>query len=142
MQRPWLPLLFLTLGGCAASGPVLNGQPIDIEADQLQDYWVPLQAGVFVRAPKVAAPCGVVDFSMLVDSEGVVHDFTVIDSEPGGAFDRAARQQAEARRYEPSSTNTQRTPVRYRNHVTFDTDNDDGIDCGDVVKEKLEVQAD
>jgi len=137
MQGRHLSLLAIALAGCAATPqPVLNTEPIEVSRDELAEYWVPEGDGrVFIKAritsPQV--PCGVVDFRMLIDSNGQVHDFEVVDSEPRRAFDDAARQQAEARSYVPASGNAARTPVRVRNHVSFDTDNADDIDCSELI---------
>jgi TonB family protein len=140
MQGRILAMTMLALTGCAATGePVLNSTPVDVTQDELDDYWVPTDtSGVFVKADRSRqTPCGVVDYRMLIDSNGEVHDFEVIDSEPKRSFERAARAQAEARSYVPAEQNAAATPVRLHTYVTFDNDPADDIDCSALARELL-----
>lgn len=140
MQGRLLTITMLALTGCAAtSEPVLDSAPIDVTREELVDYWVPAtQGGNFVKAPTTReVPCAVVEFRQLIDSNGQVHDFEVIDSMPRGRFNSAARELAESIRYAPASGNASRVPVRVRNYVTFDMNSEDDIDCDAFVRERF-----
>lgn len=135
-------VVVLAASGCAAtSEPVLNTEPINVTRDELDRFWQPDTpgGGVYVRVPPMppGVPCGVVDYRMLIDSTGKVHDVEVIDAYPRRSFEEAAREQAEARRYRPADTNAARTPVRVQTYVTFDTDSADDIDCDALARERL-----
>jgi TonB family protein len=135
MQGRTLAIAAIFLTGCAATPePVLNGTPVEISQDELDEYWVARQSGVFVRTPTTGAGCGVVDIRFLIDSNGEVHDVEVLDAQPKYTFDDAAVAMQEAFSYAPSDRNPGRTPVRVTRFVTFDMGPTDDVDCADVVQ--------
>jgi TonB family protein len=136
MQGRTLALVVFFLTGCATRGePVLNSAPINVANDELADYWVPRETKVSIFTPSNGTSCGVVDFRFLIDSNGDVHEVEVIDALPKGTFNRAAIDMAEAYKFVPSESNSQRIPVRVTRYVTFDMNPTDDVDCSEVVKQ-------
>jgi len=126
--------LVLAASATGARGADPAQVPIDVDMETMKDYWSRVSDSITIDVPAVPdAYCGYVEMRFIVNPEGEVEDFEVLDAEPRRLFDKVARDQARAWRYEPTPANSARVPVRVTSSVTFDTNPEDDIDCNEIV---------
>ncbi len=119
-------LIFITvlsLYGCAAGREIyLTEDVLVIDAEALDQYWVTRQDNVSFNTRSVKykqARCGHVVLQYLIDSNGIVFDARIVESEPAGFYDEAALRSLSLFEYVPAAGNPQRTPVQVTKRTEF-----------------------
>lgn len=121
-----IPTLCITLALVAcAPAPLMTQSPVTIGPGELHNYWVPAQRSskvdVPVRPQKEGIP-GHVVVAYMIDSQGMVINPRVIESEPAGVYDEAALNFIRTQTFTPARANEARTPVRTRTQIDFSPD--------------------
>lgn len=118
-----IPVLLtaITIAACTPA-PLMTTVPRDIGPGELHNYWVPAQRTTDIAVPAEAQKENVpgrVVVAYIIDSDGVVIEPTVVESEPEGVYDEAALNLIRTQRFVPAAANANRTPVRTRTEISF-----------------------
>ena len=100
------------LSACKAS-PQLTSQAIEVEASELNQYWIasdePFSVGEMPKARHITS--GEVWVRYLIDSNGQTFNSEVVYSTPEGMWDNVARSAVGKIKYKPAPSNTKKQAV-------------------------------
>lgn len=119
--------MIMLLAGCSSTpkAPYFTAEVVDIRMSELKEYWQTPQTplvtyeGSSRRAARKAKSGGFVIGRIVIDSNGRVADFEIVQSHPGDLYVSDYEEVVTAREYEPSESNHERVPVRVAKLVTF-----------------------
>ncbi|WP_028109007.1 energy transducer TonB family protein [Ferrimonas futtsuensis] len=112
--------LALALAGCAST-PVLNGSPIEVTQEHVENYWVLKQSQFSTKSryKKLPKQGAVVEVRYLIDSNGKTHEAEVIKAEPVDDWNRTALKAVDVMEYDNAPGNESLTPVYVVTSFTF-----------------------
>lgn len=120
-----LLLLVCGLAGCIAGDPHFNGKILDVDGDLLGRYWIVRQSeSSFDAPPAPRDDCedGFVLLGYVIDSHGHIFEADVLQAEPEGCYEDAARMLVQTWTFLPTPLNKRRTPVRVTQRIPFSTE--------------------
>ncbi len=120
MRKLVLTVMVLGIVGCM-SVPNLASQPKEIAENELLNYWEMKEETFSVNSAisYKGRPDGYVKVRYLIDSNGIVHEPEVVESEPEGVWDAAGLKAAKKMEFVPASGNADRMPVYVTTLINF-----------------------
>lgn len=109
-------LLVALMVGCSSIPErLILSQPLKVEQERLQEYWVQKNERFSFKTPSNISPSaikpGAVTIEYLIDSNGNIFEAKVVASSPPGLWDKTALKAVKKIEYAPAESNEARTPV-------------------------------
>ncbi len=100
------------LFGCAST-PNLSAKAVEVQSENLNQYWEMKSQSFSFSSPMNVAkrPKGHVKVRYLIDSNGEVFNPKIVESVPEGVWDDQGLKAVKHMNYQPSDSNTSRNPV-------------------------------
>jgi len=118
-----LCLTFVIFGCVSTPKQYLTQAPIEIKAEQLNQYWqVSQQSSHFnINANfKTTSEKGEIQIRYLIDSNGNVFEPTIVKSTPVGVFDKAGLKAFAKMHFVKAKNNPNAVPVYYTMTINFE----------------------